>query len=99
MTVDGSKLIPLEGDRPDSDVRAVAPDWRMAKLIRVESDFNGAPVVYIDGEPLPWYTAGVIVPAPSRSEAPTVTVTFLAERVELVNRGPRPRWREDDTPI
>jgi len=86
----------LEDDRPDDDVRAVAPNWRLAKLIRVENAPNGAPIITIDGEVLPWYTAGIVTPAPSLDSSPTVTVTFLAERVEMVNRERGPRWRDDD---
>ena len=81
--------------RPDTTVRATAPAWHMAKHIRVESAPNGAPVLTIDGEFLPWYTAGIEVPAPAIGEMPTVTVTFIAERVEMANKGPRPRLDDD----
>lgn len=81
-----------EGDRPGSDARAAAPRWHLAELIRIESGPNGAPMVSIDGHFIPWLTCGIDVPAPSLKEAPTVTITFLAEKVEMVNeaRPPRP---------
>lgn len=82
----------LEGGRPDSDVPAVVPDWRLAKHIRVDRAPNGAPVVTIDGEVLPWYTAGVVVPAPAIGEMPTVTVTFIADKVEMLNANPAPTF-------
>ncbi len=56
------------------------------KEIRVESDENGAPRITIDGQPFPWYTAGIVAPAPSLSHAtPTVTITIPAEKVVMVN--------------
>lgn len=66
------------------------PDYRMAQRIVVDQYLNGSPRVTIDGETLPWYTAGVTVPAPSSQELPTVTVTFLANHVELVNEARPP---------
>lgn len=56
-----------------------------SKEIRVESDRAGAPRVTIDGQPLPWYTAGIVVPPPSRDQMPTVVLTIPAERVVMVN--------------
>lgn len=90
----------FDGFRPDSDVRAVPPDWRFAKVIRVENAPNGAPVISIDGEVLPWYTQGIVVPVPALGQSPTATVTFLADRVEMVNDQPlSPARREDDEPV
>lgn len=60
----------------------------LAKEILVDRDERGAPRITIDGEVLPWYTSGIVVPAPDLREAPTVTVTFLAERVAMVNDFP-----------
>lgn len=88
----------IGGDRPGRDVRAGAPAYRMAKRIRVESAPNGAPVISIDGYALPWYTQGIVVPVPAIGQCPTVTVTFLAEHVEMVNRGPRPHPSADADP-
>lgn len=76
----------LEDERPADGGRAPAPQWRMAKLIRVDQDERGAPRITIDGEVLPFYTRGIVVPAPSLHESPTVTITLLADRVEMVNR-------------
>lgn len=56
-----------------------------AKEIRVDQDEHGAPRITIDGQPFPWYTAGIVVPAPSLDKAPTVTVTIPAERVTMIN--------------
>jgi hypothetical protein len=53
--------------------------------IRVETAANGAPVIKIDGQPFPWYTAGIVTPPPSRDAMPTVTVTIPAERVVMIN--------------
>ena len=82
----------LEGDRPDSDVRAVAPQWRLAKHIRVDRAPNGAPVISIDGEVLPWFTTGIVVPAPAMDAMPTITVTFVADKVEMINANPVPTF-------
>lgn len=60
-------------------------DYQLAKRIVVDTDERGAPRVTIDGFVLPWYTCGITVPAPSLNEDPTVTVTFLAEDVQMVN--------------
>lgn len=76
-----------EGMRPADTGRA----HHLAKHIRVDQDERGAPCITIDGELLPWYTTGIVVPAPSLKEAPTITVTFIAEQVEMVNKvRPRP---------
>lgn len=82
-----------DGDGPGSDARAVAPRWHLAEEIRIESGPNGAPMITIDGHFLPWVTCGIEVPAPALDKSPTVTVTFLAEKVEMVNeaRPPRPK--------
>lgn len=57
--------------------------------VRVESDESGAPRITIDGQPFPWYTAGILAPAPSREHMPTITVTIPAEKVTMVNEGPK----------
>gem|GEM_PF-6089402 len=57
----------------------------LPKEIRVESDRTGAPRVTIDGQPLLWYTAGIVVPPPSRDQMPTVVLTIPAEKVVMVN--------------
>jgi hypothetical protein len=58
----------------------------LPKEIRVESDRTGAPRITIDGQPLPWYTAGIVVPPPALGQAmPTVTITIPAEKVTMVN--------------
>lgn len=58
---------------------------RMADLIKVTRKGRTA-TLEIDGVEFPWYIAeaGVEVDVDTR-EAPTVTITVLAERVELVN--------------
>jgi hypothetical protein len=59
---------------------------RLAKEIRVDRDERGAPQITIDGETLPWFTAGIVTPAPSLDEVPTVTITIPAEKVVVENR-------------
>lgn len=56
---------------------------QLAKLIRVERSGGHAKLV-VDGEEFPWYIAetGAAVNV-RRDEAPAVTVTILAERVEV----------------
>lgn len=57
----------------------------IAKEIVVDKDERGAPRVTIDGQLFRWFTAGIVTPAPSLNEAPTVTITVLAEKVTMVN--------------
>ncbi len=64
-----------------------------AKEIRVDQDKHGAPQITIDGQPFPWYTAGIVVPAPALDKTPTVTVTIPAERVTMVNEMQPPASR------
>lgn len=82
----------IEGDRPGSDVRAVPPEWHLAKEIRIERAPDGAPLITIDGQFLPWLTNGVDVPAPARDKMPSVTVTFIADKVEMSNALPAPTF-------
>jgi hypothetical protein len=69
-----------------------------AKEIRVETDRAGAPYITIDGQPFPWHTAGIVIPAPSRDQFPTITVTIPAEKVVMVNemQPPAPRVSRED---
>ena len=65
-----------------------------AKEIRVDQDERGAPRITIDGQPFPWFTAGIVTPPPVLDGAPMITVTIPAERVTMVNEllppaGPR----------
>lgn len=53
--------------------------------IVIDQDANGAPRITIDGQALPWYTAGIVVPPPSRDQMPTVVLTIPAEKVTMVN--------------
>lgn len=56
-----------------------------AKEIRVDQDERGAPRITIDGQPFPWFTAGIVTPSPAHDKTPTITVTIPAERVTMVN--------------
>jgi len=66
--------------------------------IMIDQDEHGAPRVTIDGQPLPWYTAGIIVPPPSRDQMPTVVLTIPAERVVMVNEIQPPAAKESGPP-
>lgn len=57
----------------------------IAKHIIVDRDDRGAPRLQIDGFVFDFATAGITVPAPSLDEIPTVTVTFVAEKVTMLN--------------
>ena len=57
----------------------------IAKHIIVDRDEHGAPRLQIDGFVFDFATCGIKVPAPSLDEIPTVTVTFLAEKVTMIN--------------
>lgn len=59
----------------------------IAKHIIVDRDEHGEPRLQIDGFVFGFALArhGITVPAPSMDEAPTVTVTFLAEKVTMIN--------------
>jgi hypothetical protein len=82
----------LEGERPADGGRAPRAEHRLAKHIVVDRDENGAPRITIDGEQLPWFTQGIVTPAPSLREMPTVTITLLAEKVEMLNAEHLGRW-------
>lgn len=58
-----------------------------ANVIRVERTLDNRGTLTIDGEPFPWYIAedGVDVGPVRHDEVPTVTVTILAGRVEVLN--------------
>ena len=57
----------------------------IAKHIIVDRDDRGAPRLQIDGFVFDFATAGITVPAPSLDQVPTVTVTFVAEKVTMLN--------------
>jgi hypothetical protein len=63
--------------------------YRLAKEIQIDRDDRGAPRITIDGEVFPYGTAGIVTPAPSLNDAPTVTITLLAEKVTMVNDFPK----------
>ena len=58
---------------------------QLAKEIVVDRDENGVPRITINGTPFPYYTAGIITPAPSLKDHPTITLTIPAECVRMVN--------------
>lgn len=58
---------------------------RLAKEIRVDRDEHGAPRITIDGEPLPWYTQGIVPRAPSLDDTAALTITIPAEHITLVD--------------
>lgn len=59
---------------------------RMAKSVRLVQASPGAPVeIYIDGERFPYFTANVEkTVALARKELPRVTLTLVAESVEVL---------------
>lgn len=59
----------------------------IANHIIVDRDEHGAPCLRIDDLVFDFAIAnrGITVPAPSLDETPTVTVTFLAEKVTMIN--------------
>jgi hypothetical protein len=62
-----------------------------AKLIQVKQEGN-AYSLKIDGQEFPWLIAdGGIETRITRGHAPTVTVTILAERLELIHDLTTPR--------
>lgn len=78
------------------------PDaYRLAKTIHVGRDEGGAPCIEIDGERLPWMTCGIVTPAPSLQEMPTVTITIPAERITMTNDDIMlmPRGRREGGPV
>ncbi len=61
-------------------------NFRLAKEIRVEADPSGAPHITIDDQELPWFTQGIVPSAPTMAGMATLTVTFLADKITLVNQ-------------
>jgi hypothetical protein len=61
-------------------------DYKLAEHIVVDRDERGAPRITIDGEVLPWHTCGIVPSVPKLNEAPTLTVTFLAEKVTTIDQ-------------
>lgn len=57
----------------------------IAKHIIVDRDERGAPRLQIDGFVFDFGMAGINVPAPALDQVPTVTVTFVAEKVTMLN--------------
>lgn len=57
----------------------------LAREILVDRDDKGAPRITINGTPFPYYTAGIVTPAPSLHDMPTITLTIPAECVRMTN--------------
>lgn len=61
------------------------PKWKLAKSLRVVRLPGGPAVLYIDGVPFPYYTKDGFTIHSARKETPSVTLTIVAESVELAD--------------
>lgn len=66
----------------DSDVHTT---HRMAKVLRVVKNGTGPAVLEIDGALFPFFTVDGFTVHPQRAQLPSVSVTIVADRVEVVD--------------
>lgn len=69
--------------------RQLDPPPGIARRIVIDRDSAGAPRITLGDTVLGYLTTGISVEPPSLKGMATVTITFLAERVEVLDDKPR----------